>query len=88
MPTRKVLDDSPKGYYWQEYDGQETWQEQEARRPRALRVARLEAALIWEGHNPRLPENLLRLALAYRPDQQVLMRTSSLRICKPGTAVS
>ena len=70
MPTRKVWDNSPKGYHWEEYDGQETWQEQEARRPRALRAARLEAHMIWEGHNPRLPENLLRLALAYRPDQQ------------------
>ena len=70
MPTRKVSDDSPQGYHWQEYDGTETWQEQEARKPRALRVARLEAHMIWEGHNPRDPYNLERLALAYRADQQ------------------
>ena len=51
MPTRKVRDGSPKGYHWQEYDGPETWQEQEARKPRALRAARLEAHMIWEGHD-------------------------------------
>ena len=70
MPTRKIRDDSARGWHWQEYGGYETWQQQEARKLRARRVAHLEALLIWEGHNPRDPLNLKRLAFRYRPDQQ------------------
>ena len=47
------------------------WQEKEARKTRALRVARMEATMIWSGMNPLSTENVRRLALAYRAKQAV-----------------
>ena len=45
------------------------WQEKEMRKTRALRVARMEAVMIWNGLSPIDPVNVRRLALAYRAKQ-------------------
>ena len=45
------------------------WQEKEMRKTRAIRVARMEAVMIWNGLSPIDPINVRRLALAYRAKQ-------------------
>ena len=45
------------------------WQEKEMRKTRAIRVARMEAVMIWNGLSPIDPINVRRLALSYRAKQ-------------------